>query len=63
MVIAWTPSDSVSILIKEDIELSVFVVSIICAPLQRQSFTEARLICTHLKGLRLADYGCIEDNA
>lgn len=46
----------------EDVELSAFVVPIICDPLQSQSIAEATHTYAHLKGLKLADYGSGEDN-
>ena len=41
----------------EGVELSAFVVPIICDPLQRQSISEATHTYAHLRGLALADYG------
>ena len=46
----------------EGVELSAFVVPIICDPLQRQSIAEATHTYAHLRGLKLADYGTGEDN-
>ena len=46
----------------EGVELSAFVVPIICDPLQSQSIAEATHTYAHLNGLKLADYGSGEDN-
>ena len=46
----------------ERVELSAFVVPIICDPLQSQSIAEATHIYAHLRGLKLADYGTGQDN-
>lgn len=46
----------------EGVELSAFVVPIICDPLQSQSIAEASHAYAHLTGLKLADYGTGEDN-
>ena len=47
----------------EDVERSAFVVLVICYPLRRQYVTEASLTYAYLKRIKLADYGCSEDNA
>ena len=47
---------------REGVELSAFVVPIICDPLQNQSISEAIHTYAHLRGLELADYGTGEDN-
>ena len=39
----------------DDVQLSAFVVPLICNPLQRQSIAKASNTHTHLKGLKLAD--------
>lgn len=46
----------------EGVELSAFVVPIICYTLQSQSISEATHTYAHLRGLELADYGTYEDN-
>ena len=46
----------------EGVELSAFVVPIICDPLQSQFIAEATHTYAHLRGLELADYGTGEDN-
>ena len=46
----------------EGVELSAFVVPIICDPLQNQYIAEATHSYAHLTGLKLADYGTGEDN-
>ncbi|XP_068739252.1 uncharacterized protein [Montipora capricornis] len=46
----------------EGVQLSAFVVSIICDPLKSQSVAEATHTYAHLRGLELVDYGTGEDN-
>ena len=46
----------------EGVELSAFVVPIICDPLQSQYIAEATHSYAHLTGLKLADYGTGEDS-
>ena len=46
----------------EGVELSAFVVPIICDPLRSQSISEATHRHAHLRGLELADYGTGEDD-
>ena len=45
----------------EGVELSAFVVPIICDPLQSQSIAQATQTYAHLSGLKLADQGTYED--
>ena len=45
----------------EEVQLSAFVVPLICDPLQRQCFAKAGNTYAHLKGLILADH-CTSDN-
>ena len=47
---------------EEGVELSAFVVSIICDPLQSQYIAEATHSYAHLTVLKLADYGTGDDN-
>ena len=46
----------------DDVQLSAFVVPLICDPLQSQSIVHASVTHTHLKGLKLADYSTGEDD-
>ena len=45
----------------DDVQLSAFVVPLICDPLQGQSIAQASLTHAHLRGLKLADY-CTGDD-
>lgn len=40
----------------DDVQLSAFVVPLICDPLQNQSIVHANVTHAHLRGLKLADY-------
>ncbi|XP_044165250.1 uncharacterized protein LOC122949186 [Acropora millepora] len=46
----------------DDVQLSAFVVPLICDPLQNQSIVHANVTHAHLRGLRLADYSTGEDD-
>ena len=46
----------------DDVQLSAFVVLLICDPLQSQSIVHASVIHAHLKGVKLADYSTGEDD-
>ena len=46
----------------DDVQLSAFVMPLICDPLQSQSIVHASVIHAHLRGLKLADYSTGEDD-
>lgn len=46
----------------DDVQLSAFVVPLICDPPQSQSIVHASVTHAHLKGLKLADYSTGEDD-
>ena len=46
----------------DDVQLSAFVIPLICDPLQSQSIVHASVTHAHLRGLKLADYSTGEDD-
>ena len=46
----------------DDVQLSAFVIPLICDPLQSQSIVYASVTHAHLRGLKLADYSTGEDD-
>ena len=46
----------------DDVQLSAFVIPLICDPLQSQSIVHASVTHAHLRGLKLADYSTVEDD-
>ena len=46
----------------DDVQLSAFVIPLICDPLQSQSIVHASVTHAHLRGIKLADYSTGEDD-